>query len=36
VNRAKDGFIYGVGWSRILEADYGRNFAQILAAARCD
>lgn len=36
VNRAKDGYIYRVGWSRILEADYGRNFAQILAAARCE
>jgi len=35
VNRAKDGFVYRVGWSTLLEPQEGAGIAKILAARKC-
>ena len=36
VNRASDGRVYRLGWSRYLEADYGAEVARSVAAAGCE
>ena len=36
VNRASDGRVYRLGWSRYLDADYGAEVMRSAAAAGCE